>query len=61
MYIAFSFGIKGLFIGGIARVSQVQLIQPFCTLIVASLFLGRRVDEYKYHICYTRSINGNDW
>jgi drug/metabolite transporter (DMT)-like permease len=29
-----------LAIGGIARVSQVQLIQPFCTLVAASVLLG---------------------
>lgn len=40
MYLGFFFWYGGLAIGGIARVSQVQLIQPFCTLIAASLILG---------------------
>jgi len=40
MYIGFFFWYEGLAIGGIARVSQVQLIQPFCTLIAASILLG---------------------
>ena len=40
MYLGFFFWYEGLAIGGIARVSQVQLIQPFCTLLAASLFLG---------------------
>ena len=40
MYIGFFFWYEGLLIGGVARVSQVQLLQPFCTLIAASLFLG---------------------
>ena len=40
MYIGFFFWYEGLLIGGVARVSQVQLLQPFCTLIAASLLLG---------------------
>ena len=40
MYLGFFFWYEGLAIGGIARVSQVQLIQPFCTLIAASILLG---------------------
>lgn len=40
MFLGFFFWYEGLAIGGIARVSQVQLIQPFCTLLAASIFLG---------------------
>lgn len=40
MYLGFFFWYEGLAIGGIARVSQVQLIQPFCTLLASSFFLG---------------------
>lgn len=40
MYLGFFFWYEGLAIGGIARVSQVQLVQPFCTLIAASILLG---------------------
>jgi len=40
MFIGFFFWYEGLAIGGIARVSQVQLMQPFCTLIAASILLG---------------------
>jgi drug/metabolite transporter (DMT)-like permease len=40
MFLGFFFWYEGLAIGGIARVSQVQLIQPFCTLIIASILLG---------------------
>jgi len=43
MYLGFFFWYEGLAIGGIARVSQVQLIQPFCTLLAASIFLGDRL------------------
>jgi drug/metabolite transporter (DMT)-like permease len=39
MFIGFFFWYEGLAIGGIARVSQVQLTQPFCTLIAASFLL----------------------
>lgn len=40
MFLGFFFWYEGLAIGGIARVSQVQLIQPFCTLLAASVLLG---------------------
>lgn len=40
MFLGFFFWYAGLAIGGIARVSQVQLIQPFCTLLAASFFVG---------------------
>ena len=40
MFLGFFFWYEGLAIGGIARVSQVQLTQPFCTLLAASILLG---------------------
>ena len=40
MFLGFFFWYEGLACGGIARVSQVQLLQPFCTLIAASVLLG---------------------
>lgn len=40
MYLGFFFWYEGLAIGGIARVSQVQLMQPFCTLFAANILLG---------------------
>ncbi|KIF83360.1 DMT family transporter [Noviherbaspirillum autotrophicum] len=40
MFIGFFFWYKGLALGGIARVGQVQLLQPFLTLLGASLILG---------------------
>ncbi|CAM3697808.1 DMT family transporter [Polynucleobacter brandtiae] len=40
MFLGFFFWYEGLAMGGIARVSQVQLIQPFCTLLAASVLLG---------------------
>ena len=40
MFIGFFFWYKGLALGGIARVGQVQLLQPFMTLVGAALILG---------------------
>ncbi len=40
MFIGFFFWYKGLALGGIARVGQVQLLQPFLTLVGAALLLG---------------------
>jgi drug/metabolite transporter (DMT)-like permease len=34
---------KGLALGGIARVGQLQLLQPFCTLLFSALFLGESI------------------
>lgn len=36
---------KGLALGGISRVSQVQLLQTFITLIASALFVGEFVDN----------------
>ena len=41
---AFFFWYKGLALGGIARVSQTQLLQPFITLLASVLFLGEVID-----------------
>lgn len=41
---AFFVWYKGLALGGIARVSQTQLLQPFITLLVSALFLGEVID-----------------
>lgn len=40
MLIGFFFWYKGLAIGGIARVAQIQLLQPFMTLVGAALLVG---------------------
>ncbi|NEX61200.1 DMT family transporter [Noviherbaspirillum sp. 17J57-3] len=44
MFIGFFFWYKGLALGGIARVGQVQLIQPFLTLAGAAVILGEHLD-----------------
>ncbi len=40
MFVGFFFWYKGLALGGIARVGQTQLLQPFLTLVGAALLLG---------------------
>jgi drug/metabolite transporter (DMT)-like permease len=40
MFIGFFFWYRGMALGGIARVGQVQLVQPFLTLASAALLLG---------------------
>ena len=35
---------KGLAVGGVARVSQAQLLQPFFTIAVAMVLLGETLD-----------------
>ena len=44
MFIGFFFWYKGLALGGIARVGQVQLIQPFLTLLGAAVILGELLE-----------------
>ncbi len=44
MFIGFFFWYKGLAMGGIARVGQVQLLQPFMTMAAAVLLLGEAFD-----------------
>jgi drug/metabolite transporter (DMT)-like permease len=43
MFIGFFFWYHGLLLGGIARVSQIQLFQPFLGLALAALVLGETV------------------
>ncbi|NBR59844.1 MAG: EamA family transporter, partial [Opitutaceae bacterium] len=35
---------RGLVLGGVVRVSQVQLLQPFLSLLLAAPVLGERLD-----------------
>ena len=43
-YFGFFFWYKGLAMGGIARVSQTQLLQPFITIFAAVLLLGESLN-----------------
>jgi len=40
MFLGFFAWYQGLYLGGIARVGQVQLIQPFLTILASSVLLG---------------------
>lgn len=42
MFFGFFAWYRGLALGGVARVGQVQLLQPFLTLFVATLLLGEK-------------------
>lgn len=42
MFLAYFAWYRGLAIGGVAKVSQLQLLQPFLTLGFATLFLGEK-------------------
>jgi drug/metabolite transporter (DMT)-like permease len=44
MFIGFFFWYKGLALGGIARVGQVQLLQPFMSLLGAAVIVGEALD-----------------
>ncbi|MGA2493679.1 MAG: DMT family transporter [Roseiarcus sp.] len=44
MYLGFFAWNAGLALGGVARVGQVQLIQPFLTFAIAAVVLGERID-----------------
>lgn len=41
--LGFFAGFQGLSLGGVARVGQVQLMQPFLTLLFSALLLGETV------------------
>ena len=42
-FIGFFFWYRGIALGGVARVGQVQLLQPFLTLIGAYFLLGEPI------------------
>jgi drug/metabolite transporter (DMT)-like permease len=44
MYLGFFAWNAGLALGGVARVSQVQLLQTFLTIGIAAALLGERID-----------------
>ncbi len=44
MFVGFLFWYSGLAAGGVARVGQIQLLQPFMTLIGGWLLLGEPLD-----------------
>ncbi|WP_183014799.1 DMT family transporter [Achromobacter sp. UMC46] len=44
MFLGFFAWYRGLAVGGIARVGQVQLLQPFLTVVAAALLFGESVE-----------------
>ena len=44
MFVGFFFWYRGMAQGGVARVGQVQLVQPFLTLLGAALILGEALE-----------------
>lgn len=56
MFIGFFFWYKGLALGGIARVGQVQLLQPFLTLVGAALILGETLETN--HLLFALAVIG---
>src|SRR5215472_9775050 len=44
MFLSFFAFYRGMSEAGIARVSQIQLAQPICSLVWSALFLGERID-----------------
>ena len=44
MFLGFFAWYRGLAIGGIAAVGQVQLLQPFLTILASALLLGEHID-----------------
>jgi drug/metabolite transporter (DMT)-like permease len=44
MFIGFFFWYRGMALGGVARVGQMQLVQPFLTLLGATLVLGEALE-----------------
>jgi len=44
MFLGFFYWYKGLALGGVARIGQVQLLQPFLTLFAGALILGEPID-----------------
>ncbi|CDG82143.1 DMT family transporter [Janthinobacterium agaricidamnosum] len=45
MFIGFFFWYRGMALGGVARVGQVQLVQPFLSLIGAAVLLGEALES----------------
>jgi drug/metabolite transporter (DMT)-like permease len=44
MFLGFFAWYRGLAVGGIARVGQVQLLQPFLTVVAAAMLFGESVE-----------------
>ncbi|WP_395400104.1 DMT family transporter [Pseudoduganella sp. UC29_106] len=54
MFIGFFFWYRGMALGGVARVGQVQLVQPFLSLLGAALLLGEPLQSE--HILFAVAV-----
>ena len=52
MFLGFVFWYKGLALGGIARVGQIQLIQPFIGLLLSAFLLGEHISLAMIVVCF---------
>jgi len=50
MFVAFLFWYRGLALGGIAAVSQLQLLQPFLSLLIAAAVLAEPIDSAVWRV-----------
>ncbi len=53
MWLGFFAWYRGLMLGGTVRVSQVQLVQPFLSMLFAVPLLGERLDAVTVGFCLT--------
>ena len=51
MLIGFFFWYKGLALGGVARVGQIQLVQPFLGLMLCAIFLNEAIEISMILVC----------
>lgn len=54
MWIGFFFWYRGLALGGTVRVSQVQLFQPFLSMLFAVILVGERLDGLT--LCFALAV-----
>lgn len=54
MFLGFFFWYRGMALGGVARVGQVQLVQPFLTLLGAALVLGEPLQAA--HVAFALAV-----
>lgn len=52
MLIGFIFWYKGLALGGIAQVGQIQLVQPFIGLLLSALLLDEKISLAMVAVCF---------
>jgi drug/metabolite transporter (DMT)-like permease len=56
MFVGFVFWYRGMALGGVARVGQVQLLQPFLTLLGAAVLLGEPLQGS--HLLFALAVIG---